>query len=531
MFKNACRTLVAAAVLLVGAAGCTDLTTVPSDALTGDNIFNDPASYRAFLAKLYTGLAVTGQQGPAGQPDVESIDEGFGQYVRGLWQLQTLPTDEAVIGWADGNLPRLNTMEWDAHNEFVRAFYYRVFFQITLANEFLRETTEAKLTERGASDALRAEVRQYRAEARFLRALSYWHGIDVFGDIPLLTDAEPLGVRPSQSTRAAIFAFIEEELRAVMGDLPGIGQAQYGRADRGAAHVLLAKLLMNAEVYGAGNRYADAMTEVQAVIQSNRYQLAPQYMRNFLADNHTSPEIIFPVPFDGNRTRTWGGTTFLVNAALGGSMLSTDYGTGEKWGGLRVTQQLVSLFPGGAGGPDRRSHVFYTDGQTLNVLTIPEFTHGYAAPKYRNITSTGAQGSHSTHPDTDYPMFRLADAYLMYAELHLRGGGGSIDEAVAYVNAIRERAYGNDSGNITAADLTLAFVLAERARELFWEGHRRTDLIRYGLLTTGSYLWAFKGSAGAPGGQATSDCYNIYPLPAAELVANPNLNQHACYGS
>jgi starch-binding outer membrane protein, SusD/RagB family len=523
MHKNKGIMLVVAAALLVGVAGCTDVTTEPRSAVTAANIFNDVNSYRAFLAKLYGGLAVSGQQGPAGQPDIEGIDEGFGQYVRGLWQLQTLPTDEAILGWNDETLPELNTMNWAAANRFTTAFYYRVFYQITLANEFLRETSDAMLASRDVSEAVRSQIQPYRAEARFLRALSYWHGIDLFRDIPLITENTPLGDRPAQSTRAQIFDYVVAELTEILPLLPGIGQAQYGRADQGAARMLLAKVLMNAEAYGLGNRYGDAMSHVEAIIASNAYSLAPQYMHNFLADNHTSPEIIFPVPFDGVRTRTWGGTTFLMNAAIGGSMSPGDYGGGEAWWGLRVTPQLVAKYQGGVGGPDGRASIFYTQGQQLQITQLDNFNHGYAAPKYRNRTSAGAPGSNSTHPDTDYPMFRLADVYLMYAELHLRGGGGSQALALQYVNAIRARAYGNTTGNITAEQLTLQFVLDERARELFWEGHRRTDLIRYGLFISGDYLWAWKG--GAQGGQAAADCWKLYPIPAAELVANPSLTQ------
>jgi hypothetical protein len=144
-----------------------------------------------------------------------------------------------------------------------------------------------------------------------------------------------------------------------------------------------------------------------------------------------------------------------------------------------------------------------------------------------NKTSAGVAGSNATHPDTDFPMFRLGDAYLIYAEAHLRGGGGDRPQALAYVNALRQRAYGNTSGDISDPELTLQFILDERGRELLWEAHRRTDLIRYGLFTGGAYVWQWKG--GAPAGTATETFRDLYPLPASELVANPNLTQNPGY--
>ncbi len=125
-------------------------------------------------------------------------------------------------------------------------------------------------------------------------------------------------------------------------------------------------------------------------------------------------------------------------------------------------------------------------------------------------------------------MFRLGDAYLIYAEAHLRGGGGDRAQALAYVNALRERAvWRTPARNITDPELTLQFILDERGRELLWEAHRRTDLVRYGLFTGGDYLWQWKG--GAPAGVATEPYRDLYPLPASELTTNPNLTQNPGY--
>lgn len=522
------KAIIAVAVLLLGAAGCTDVLVEPKSTVTGANIFKDPSSYKAFLAKLYGGLTLTGQQGPHGRGDIQGIDEGFSSYLRQYWQMQELPTDEAVIGWGDAGLPELNTQLWASSNQFFAAMYSRIFFQVAMVNEFLRETTDAKLTARGVSDALRAEIQRYRGEARFLRALSYWHGMDLFGDIPLVTEDFTIGATPpEQSTRAEIFAFVEGELNAIRNQLPAPGRGQYGRADQAAVSMLLAKLYMNAGVYVGQDRYAAALTEVEKVINSRAFRLDDNYREIFLADNHRSPEIIFAVPQDGLRTQTWGGVTFLVHAAVGGNMRPADYGIDFGWWGLRVPPQVVALYEGGPGGADKRSHIFYTSGQSLRISSLSNFFAGLAFPKYQNVTSAGVPGSHPTFPDTDFPMFRLADAYLMYAEAVLRGGGGSRAQALSYVNALRERAYGDTRGNITADQLTLSFILAERARELIWEGHRRPDLVRYGLFTGGDYVWAWKGNVEA--GKATESFRALYPLPASELLANPNLRQNPGY--
>lgn len=519
--------LLAAMVLLVASA-CTDLLVEPKSTVTGANIFNDPASYRAFLAKIYAGLAVTGQRGPDGNADISGIDEGFSHYIRLLWQMQELPTDEAGIAWNDDGVQQLNTQLWGASNQFLGAMYNRIYFQVGMANEFLRETSNSKLSERGASASLRADIKTYRAEARFLRALSYWHGIDLFANIPLVTDANELGsTPPAQATRAQIFTFIETELNAIKGDLPLPKAGDYGRADQAAVSMLLAHLYLNAAVYTGADRYADALTQAQSVITSGAYTLNSTYRNNFLADNHTSPEIIFAVPQDGLRQQTWGGTTFLSHASVGGNLMqASNYGLDGGWWGLRLKQQVYALFPGS--GADRRSQYFFTAGQSPTMANLTNWNDGIAAPKYANVTSTGAPGSHSQFVDIDYPMFRLAGAYLIYAEVAVRGSGGTRAQALTYINALRQRAYGNASGNITDAQMTLAFILDERARELLWEGHRRTDLIRFDKFTDDpTFVWAWKGGIAA--GKATESFRDLYPLPATELLTNPNLKQNPGY--
>src|SRR4051812_5265763 len=368
----------ASAALLVAAAACTDITTQPQSTVTGSNIFNDPASYQAFLAKLYGGYSLTGQQGPAGNGDIQGIDEGFSNYLRQLWQLEELPTDEAVIAWGDAGLPELNTQLWGPGNQFLGAMYYRVYFQVSLVNEFLRESTDAKLASRNASASLIAQVHQYRAEARFLRALSYWHGIDLFGDIPLVTENDEAGATaPQQSTRQAVFDYVVNELNAVRPDLPAIGAAQYGRADQGAVQMLLAKLYMNSQVYTGTARWTEARTALEAILASGAYSLDPSWQHLFLADNNTSDEIIFPIPFDGNHTQSYGGTTFLVHAGVGGNMNAANSGVAGGWCGLRTRPEVYNLFTAG----DKRGNIFFTNGQSANINSISNFNDGPGAPK------------------------------------------------------------------------------------------------------------------------------------------------------
>jgi len=527
--KSTAQKFLLVSSVMLAAGACTDVTTEPKSTISGANIFNEPTSYRAFLAKLYGGLAVTGQQGAAGAGDIANIDEGFSQYVRLVWQMQELPTDEAAIAWNDAGVQELNTQLWASNNQFLESMYYRVFFQVSLANEFLRETSDAKLTARGVTGTLATDIKRYRAEARFLRALSYWHGIDLFGSIPLVTEANAIGAgAPAQATRADLYSYVVNELTALRPDLAPAGTGEYGRADQAAASMLLTKLYLNSQVYTGTARYSEARAEAERVIGST-YRLDNNFRRIFGADNHTSPEIIFPVPQDGLKTQSFGGMTFLINASIGNQVPAADFGIpGGGWWGLRLRPEILTLFPngGGATSADRRSSHFFRGGQTSTMASLTDFTNGVAGPKFSNVTSAGAAGSSSQFPDTDYPMFRLADAYLMYAEAVVRGGGGSRATALDYVNQLRTRAYGGATGNITDAQLTTDFVLDERGRELLWEGHRRTDLIRYGRFSNAG-VWAWKGNTLA--GRTTDVFRNLYPLPGTELIANRNLKQNTGY--
>jgi hypothetical protein len=497
----------------------------PLYGLNASVVYGDPDNYINVLAKLYAGLSVTGLEGPAGKPDIAGIDEGFSAYVRLLFKLQELPTDEAICGWNDPGIPDLNKMTWSAENSFSKAMYYRIYYQVTLCNEFIRESSEEKMTERGFSDANKATIRIYRNEARFLRALSYYHAMDLFGNVPFVTEEDKVGAfQPERITRADLFQYIESELLDMEDQLLVPFATPYGRASQAAAQFLLAKMYLNASVYNGTNRAASCAEYCQKILNANAYTLDDSYPELFMADNNTSPEIIFPVCYDGLFTQTYGGTTFMVNASIGGLMTPADYGTNGKWAGLRAKGNLVDKFPDST--QDSR-YQFYRNGQVKEITAMNVFAQGYALPKYKNKTSTGLTGSNNgTTPfvDIDFPMFRLAEVYLMYAEAALRGGG-DVSLGLSYVNNLRERAYGNSSSNLSS--ISLNDILDERARELHWECTRRTDLIRFDLFTSGSYLWPFKGGVAA--GTGVSDHLKLYALPTADLNLNPNLIQNPGY--
>ena len=528
--------------LLAGSlASCNkDLERTPFYDLNTESVYRDPANYLQVLAKCYAGFNLSGNPG---NPDVfagQGKDEGETSYLRAYWYLQELVTDEAVVAWNSVPLQELNTGNWSSGNDLINNCYTRIFYEVALCNEFIRETTDDKLSSRNISGADAENARVYHAEARFLRALAYYHALDMYGNVPFATEANaPSKDLPRQISRAELFAYVESELRAIEPTLKPAHTAPYGRADQGAAWALLAKLYLNAEVYTGTARYTDCLTYCNKVLAAN-YRLAPEYRLLFLADNNKTAdsEIIFPLQSDGVVSQVYGGTTYLVHAAVGGRMLASSFGVNSGWAGNRTRKNLPLLFPTPASGFDSRA-MFFTVGQNLEINDLTLFTDGYGVTKWSNKTSTGANGNDPQliFVDTDFPLFRLADVQLMYAEAVLRGGtGGTTTQALAYVNELRDRAYenaaaGTTDGHITAAQLTTDFILDERGRELYWEGTRRTDLIRYGKFTTG-YNWPFKGYNGPGDTKAGHDIgayRTLYPLPSTDLVANPTLKQNPGY--
>jgi len=525
--------------LLVLAAGLTTLSSSCSKELdqtpdylasNPDVVYSNPTQVFQLLARIYSTYAVSGQGGEGGASDISGIDGGFSNYIRAYWQLQELTTDEAILGWNDGTLPAINSNTWNADNEFVRATFQRIYFQIGLCNDFIRQTSDENLTRRGLSAADATQIRKYRAEARVMRALSYWHALDLFGGGPFITETDELVVStiPPYRDAAGLFTYIESELKALDTgtDLADPLQAKvYGRADKALAWTLLSKLYLNAGVYIKADRAADALTYADKVLTQGGYSLASSYPNLFLADNNVTSanESIFTITFDGLNTRGYGGMTYLVRAPVGRAVDPRTAGINGGWAGLRTKPQLVALFPGGTTGTDARQ-MFFTRGQNPNVDTLSSFSSGVLIRKFRNVTSTGAAGSDPSgnFPDTDFFMFRLADVKLMYAEAALRSNStGKSGTPLEQVNQVRAR-----SGATALSSLSLRDILDERGRELYWEGHRRTDLIRFGRYVSG-YNWPFKG--GVKEGKDIESFRTLFPIPNTERVLNTSLPQNPGY--
>lgn len=504
-------------------SGCMkDLDQDPSidpDSINSSSVQTNPEYAKQTLAKVYASLVLTGQQGPVGAADIQGLDEGTSQFTRLLFYMQELPTDNAIVAWSDPGVPDFHNMNWSSSNGIIEAMYYRLAQSVSFANAFIANNENSS----------NEEMKKYGvAEARFIRAYAYYHLMDLFGNVPVLTQVQDN--LTGQNTRKEVFEFIESELKAIESELKPAKGNEYGRVDVVAAWALLSRLYLNAEVYTGTERYDDCITYSEKVINSG-YTLHNNYSHLFLADNDTNGaqnENIFTANFDGVNSQTWAGSTFLVHAAIGGKMKLTDFGvSGGAWAGIRTTKSLVEKFSGAGNPPtswtDKRA-MFFTDGQKYEIANVSDFKEGYAVMKFKNLTSAGKFGKDpgGQFVDTDVALIRLGEIYLNYAEAAVRKGTNQAN-ALQYVNALRTR-----SGANALSNLTIENVLDERSRELYWEGFRRTDLIRHGHFTSSTYVWPFKG--GVASGTGVDAYRNLYPIPTNIILASKGvLKQNAGY--
>ena len=521
-------------MLLIVSSCTSDLDVVPEDddELLMEEFYSRPGAYRQALAGVYSNFSQPGTV-DATTSGIVGVEAGTSQYGRCLWYMQCLTTDEAVWSYeADPGTRELQRSIWTSANPIFQGMFSRSMYEVALANEFLRQSTPEKLTARGITGEDLANMEAYRAEVRVLRALAYYHLMDLFGKAAFVTETDPVGVsfKPQEYNREQLFTFIEEELNAVMPNLKAARSNEYGRVDQAVAQMILAKIYLNAEVYIGQNRYEDCREMCEAIIASG-YQLKDNYLNNFNADNHSNepdnPELIFTFQSDGNYTQNYGPTTVMINGSVGSleqNGVSLGVGGGGWGGAIRVRSQFSQKFEDAAFDSDERNTII-SQGREIVVSDLADKATGYIVAKYSNVSSNGTPGPNQTFVDTDFPVFRLGDVYLMYAECVLRGGGGSEAIALGYVNELRERAFNGTSGNV--ASITLDFILDERARELYWESHRRQDLIRFNRFTGGAYNWDWKGNAMT--GVALPAHMDVFPLPLGSLASNPNLTQNTGY--
>jgi hypothetical protein len=532
MKKNILILILAAVFSGIGFTSCKKtLDLKPTNGVTVDIAYSTPAGYKQGFAKIYGAFALTGNAGGAGNPDISTttIDEGNSDFLRMFWNTQELSTDEAIdnASWngnTDAGLHDFHNMNWSASNRMLQGLYIRSAYQILLCNEFMRQCSDANLSDRGITGASADTIRKYIPEARFLRAFQYWVLMDAFGSPSFSTEADAIGsVMPPQKNRSDLFNYVESELKAISALLPAPRANEYGRADQAATWALLARMYLNAEVYTGAPRYTDAITYSKKVIDAG-YSLETNYNWLFLNDNYKcTNEFIFTINYDGQNSRNYGGTNYIVWAGSASDVGINVVGV-TGWGGNRTTKNLPNLFPDLTGTIDKRSN-FYVGSRNIEI--VDRIADGYVVTKFKNKNRDGSLGPQiqDLGIGIDMPLFRLAEQYFIYAEAVVRGGTGDAVLALANFNKIRQRAYGNTSGNVGA--LTLDLILDERGRELYWEGFRRTDLIRFNKFTQATYLWPWK--ANIANGAGVDAHYRLFPIPAAEVSANINLVQNPGY--
>lgn len=544
--KNILYSMMLGTAVLTGTTSCvSDLDQYPHTETTSKNVYTSLANYEAVLGKIYASMVTSGQGKGGDNKDMESVlNNGSGfDYMRMFINMQECGTDEFASTWLTGEQTTgLTYLSWDANDAWISDMYYRIYYNIALCNEFLRNANSASFS---GADA--EKLKEYKAEVRFMRALFYYHALDFFRYIPMVTENDPVGsFIPPRYTPQQTFDYIESELKDCVGDMLPASTCPYGQASQGAAYTLLAKLYLNSEVYTGVAKYTECKEACWKVMNMG-YSLESDYSKLFNADNDKrTNEIIFALPVSAEHTVSWGASTYLVCGQVSMSNANqnvADYGVTAGWSEFRLRPEFVDKFTqtdidGGDDGDQRCK--FFTNGQSKDISSMTDETAGYLSEKWSNLKDDGTTASNTADAgvDTDFPLFRLADVYLMYAECVVRlhndwdnWAGGSDAEsdsrkkgAIYWINQLRERAGASDvwSSNFADDDAFLQFILDERARELYHEGYRRTDLIRYGQFTTNKYIWQWKG--GVHDGQAVDSKYNIYPIPNTELTANPNLH-------
>ncbi|WP_075317950.1 starch-binding outer membrane lipoprotein SusD [Bacteroides togonis] len=527
----------------------------------------DPQSSSSYgdmelLAKIYGTLGLTGQRGPAGNGDISS-DEGESGFYRTTFNLQELCTDECVWAWqTDADIPQITNIEWTSSSPRVQWAFQRLAFDVTLCNFYLTNTEEK------AEDP---QYKLYRAEVRFLRALHLWYFLDLWGKVPFKTTYDIYEL-PVEKAGKELYDWIDQELTEIEPQMAEVGEfnnsSNFGRADRGAAYMLHARLALNSEVYtnGAVKDYQKAIDYCNLL--EGKYELSTAdkngytgYEQVFMADNDENlqamKEIILPIRQDGVKTKCYSGSNYLVSSTR---ITGMPYmGTNNGWSCNFARAALVKKFfsnledcplatekaPDNSTEADiialdeaagtttkdvqRKANddraLFYSGcGGGLRGIEFEQiagFNSGLSIVKWSNIRTDGAPTSHVEFPDVDIPLIRYAEMFLTRAEAKFRLSGDP-QQARADIEVLRSRA-----GASTPATITEQFIIDEWCREFYMEGRRRSDLNRFGLFTGDKYIWDFKG--GVAEGKSVANYFKVYPIPADDIRGNENLSQNEGY--
>lgn len=503
----------------------------------------DENAYLSGLGRLYFQFVTNDLT------DLQQMDGGASEIIRAFWSVQETTTDEAKCSWEnDAWVRALNTNTWsETQNDAVYAVYVRTLQGIALVNEYLRQTAPERLEARGVSEDLAGKIDSFRDEARFIRAYLYWMAIDCFGSVPFTTEKSPFGGAyfPQQASRADIFDFCVNELTYLMSDesdMP-LPRSNYPRADKGSAAGLLARMYLNSEVYTGVERWAEAKAVCEGIFGMG-YTLCPDYAALFRGDNgenlQARGEMLWTVDYNAEKTQSYGGSSYILSATLASTDITDESrpnGQRNGWAGLRVPYEFVSRYfdvsgqdylTGAYDVADKRGEVFYIKGRQESMEdALYSFMNGWSCLKFNNIPfgqtneSYLPQSALKSFADVDFPMIRLGEIYLIYAEACMNLGAEGM--ALPKLRELSSRA-----GVEPPQQISQEFLVAERARELMWEAHRRTDLIRYGLFHTDAYRWPYKGGD-LYAGQSFPEYKCIFPIPPTELATNDKLVQNPGY--
>ncbi len=532
------------ALALLSMVSCVkDLNTVPLNDYdrTSEVAYVDQDSYLSGLAYINAYYSFVSQNS-AGASDLSFDDAGQSELLRQWLNMNDLCTGALDIGWGDSYISDIEAHTWtNADNNAFIAVYTRCLKGIALVNEFLLQTEDEKLEVRGHT-AFKDVIAQYRAEAKFHRAMFYYILMDLFGNPPFALEENIGGKLPEQIKRADLFEWLEGQLLELVADdsaMPAKGAVPYPRPNKDAAKALLARMYLNAEVYTGTARWADAKQYAKEVID-NGYSLHPNYQELFMQDNGqtcANDEFIFAIEYDAVKAQSWGGTTTLCSGAFEDEKMNpavaaylgiteVPYVSPEKWNGYHLNPAFaeenfvlngVTWDGTGLGyDPETSDHrlLLFNGGEQDYKASIS--TSGWRCWKWACVYSDGTvfqRGAEGGNEDwklsnADFAIFRLPEMYYIYAEADARLNGGNTSNvaALGYITALRKRA----GLPAPTGSMSVAYILKDKAAEYLWEGQRRQDEIRMGTFDSDKNRW-------------------IYPILESDISANGNLTQNPGY--